>query len=276
MKKLKIPRTTGTRLGLNTRGEQMNGVKEDLGEVVLYQAEDGKTLIDVRLENETVWLPQAEIARLFDVNVPGISKHIRNIYDSGELDSVATVSKKETVRTEGNRQVKRKVDFYNLDVIISVGYRVNSSTATQFRIWATGVLRRHLIDGYTLNERRLHEKGLTEAQQAIQILSRTLNQYELVSERGKGVIEVIDLYAKSWLLLQKYDENELQPPVSLRPTQSPLSYENAKAAIGERKSEFNRKKGSQRPFRSGTGRPPCRHHRRSRADLRWSIVLSQH
>lgn len=216
----------------------MNEKPGNLGEVVLYQAEDGSTSIDVRLEDETVWLPQSEIAQLFSVNVPAISKHISNIYDAGELDPGATVSKKETVRTEGNRRVKRLLDFYNLDVIISVGYRVNSSTATQFRIWATRTLRRHLINGYTLNERRLREKGLTEAQQAIQVLSRTLNQYDLVSEQGREVLEVVSRYAKSWLLLQKYDENQLEPPESLQPTHTSLSYEQSKAAITELKTSL--------------------------------------
>ena len=166
-----------------------------------------------------------------------ISRHLK-YFRTRELSRKATVAKYATVQIEGERQVARNVEHFNLDAILAVGYRVNSKRGTQFRIWATQLLKRHLIDGYTLNERRLREKGLTEAQQAIQVLSRTLNQYDLVSEQGREVLEVISRYAKSWLLLQKYDENQLAPPESLQPTHKSLSYEQAKAAITEIKTRL--------------------------------------
>lgn len=107
------------------------------GEVILYRTEDGRTALDVRLAGETVWLTQAQTADLFAVNVPAVSKHIKNIYASRELARKATVSKMETVRTEGKRQLVRMVEAYNLDMIVSVGYRVNFARVTRFRIWVT-------------------------------------------------------------------------------------------------------------------------------------------
>lgn len=107
----------------------------DRGEIIIYQTADGETRLDVRMENDSVWLTQAQIAQLFGTEIPAISKHIRNIFQSGELEREATVSKMEMVRQEGKRTVKRRIDTYNLDMILSVGYRVNSKNATQFRIW---------------------------------------------------------------------------------------------------------------------------------------------
>lgn len=204
---------------------------DDRGEVVLYRTEDGRTALEVRLAGETVWLTQAQIADLFAVNVPAISKHIKNIYADRELAWKATVSKMETVRTEGKRQVARTVELYNLDVIISVGYRVNSARATRFRIWATQTLKDYLIRGYTLNERRLREKGLTEAEQAIQLLSRTLTRHNLVNDEGRGVLEIISRYAKSWLLLKEYDEERLAIPERRKPARIALDYPRARETI---------------------------------------------
>ena len=122
---------------------------------LLYKTANGDVKIDVLLQNKTIWMPQKKIAELFDVNVPAISKHLNNIYDIGELQKKATVSILEIVQTEGERQVTRDVDFYNLDAIIAVGYRVNSSRATQFRIWATKVIQEYIIKGYTMDVERL-------------------------------------------------------------------------------------------------------------------------
>ena len=124
-------------------------------EFLLYKTPNGEIKVDVLLQNETIWMPQKKIAELFDVNVPAISKHLNNIYDERELKREATVSKMEKVQQEGNRQVKRETEFYNLDAIIAVGYRVNSKRATQFRIWATSVLKEFVIKGYTMDVERL-------------------------------------------------------------------------------------------------------------------------
>lgn len=124
-------------------------------EFLLYKTPNGDIKVDVLLQNETIWMPQKKMAELFDVNVPAISKHLNNIYESGELQKNATISILETVQTEGKREVRRDVEFYNLDAIIAVGYRINSKRATQFRIWATTVLKEFIIKGYTMDVERL-------------------------------------------------------------------------------------------------------------------------
>lgn len=126
-------------------------------EIVLYKTSDGKVRIDTVFRNETIWLTQAQMADLFGVNIPAISKHLTNIYEEGELQREATISKMETVGQEGNRQVIRKRDFYNLDAIIAVGYRVNSKRATQFRIWATNILKEYIIKGFAMDDARLKQ-----------------------------------------------------------------------------------------------------------------------
>src|SRR5574344_1817785 len=114
-------------------------------EIILYKTEDGSVKIDTIVQNETIWLSQNSMAELFGVNVPAISKHLKNIFEEGELQKEATLSKMETVQNEGGRQIKRNKEFYNLDAIIAVGYRVNSKRATQFRIWATAILKEYII-----------------------------------------------------------------------------------------------------------------------------------
>ena len=124
-------------------------------EFLLYKTSNGDVKVDVLLQNETIWMPQKKIAELFDVNVPAVSKHLKNIFESGELLKKATVSILEIVQNESGREVKRNTEFYNLDAIIAVGYRVNSKRATQFRVWATAVLKEYIIKGYTMDVERL-------------------------------------------------------------------------------------------------------------------------
>ena len=124
-------------------------------QLLVYEAENGQIKIDVRLENETVWLTQPLMAELFQTTVPNISMHIRNIYGDGELMPEATLKEFLTVRREGNRDVQRQLEYYNLDMIISVGYRVKSAVATRFRIWATQRLREYIVKGFTLDDERL-------------------------------------------------------------------------------------------------------------------------
>jgi hypothetical protein len=137
----------------------MNNRRNDLGEVVLYKTEDGKAALDVRLAGETVWLTLNQMADLFGRDKSVISRHLSGVYKSRELNRQATVAKNATVQMEGNRKIVRQVEYYNLDAIISVGYRVNSKRGTQFRIWATETLKDHLVRGYTLNERRLRRNN---------------------------------------------------------------------------------------------------------------------
>ena len=130
-------------------------------EIILYQTEDGQTNIEVRLEEETVWLSQVQMAVLFQTTKQNISLHIKNVFDEGELEEISTVKDYLTVQTEGKREVRRTINIYNLDVIISVGYRVKSHRGTQFRIWATKQLREYLIKGFILNDEKLKETGHT-------------------------------------------------------------------------------------------------------------------
>lgn len=132
---------------------------ENQSELILYQAEDGSTKIDVRLQNETVWLTQAQMVNLFQTTKQNLSLHIRNIFEEGELNEISTVKQYLTVRTEGKRQVQRQLKFYNLDVIISVGYRVKSHVATHFRIWATQRLKEYIVKGFTLDDERMKAAG---------------------------------------------------------------------------------------------------------------------
>lgn len=206
-----------------------------MSNIVIF--ESGDQSVQVRLEGETVWLNQMQMAELFGVQKAAISKHLKNIYTSGELTPAATVSKMETVQQEGKRTVYRQVEHYNLDAIISVGYRVSSARATQFRIWATSVLREHLVEGYTLNQHRLAERGI-EFEQAVRLLSRTLANQQLVSDEGQAVVEVIADYARSWSLLQGYDEQSLTGLSGQQGNMRALNLDEVLRAIAQLKAEL--------------------------------------
>ena len=145
------------------------------GEIVIYRAKDKKVRLEVKLEQETVWLTQKQIALLFGTQRPAITKHLYNIFKSGELPEDSVCSILEHTASDGK---KYQTKFYNLDAVISIGYRVNSSRATQFRIWATNILKRHIIDGYTLNEKRLNEQA-----QKLQALQRAVRLIVEVKDR---------------------------------------------------------------------------------------------
>jgi prophage maintenance system killer protein len=181
---------------------------ESGGGIIVYEAPDGGVRVEVLVGDDTVWLTQKQMADLFDTTVANISLHARNAYDEGELSEEATIKDSLIVRSEGGRRVRRHVQRYNLDVIISVGYRIKSKRGTQFRIWATNTLRDHLIQGYTLNEKRLRDRGV-EIEQAVALLSSTLRNRQLVTDEGQAVLEVIQRYARSWRMLRAYDEDQL-------------------------------------------------------------------
>ena len=148
------------------------------GEVILYQRDDGAPALEVRLEEETVWLSQQQIAELFQTSRTNVVEHLRNIYDEAELDETATCRRFRQVRTEGSRQVAREIPFYNLDAIISVGYRVKSRVATQFRIWATERLREYLIKGFTMDDAKLVTTS-TEVEEAyLESIKRVQHEIE--------------------------------------------------------------------------------------------------
>jgi len=207
-----------------------------MSEIMIY--EDGDFSIEVSLEGETLWLSAEQIARVFDVNRPAIVKHIGNIYKSDELEKNSTCSILEQVAKDGK---KRKMNFYNLDMIIATGYRVNSKKATTFRRWATNVLKEHLIQGYTLNKKRLEQKGLKEFQEAIALLQTTIGQESLECDEAKGLLDVIVGYGRSWSLLEGYDENNLPSPEHNLNQKFILTYDEAKDAIAQLKSELMKK-----------------------------------
>lgn len=132
---------------------------ENNSEIILYQTSNGETKIDVRLEDETVWLNQKQMADLFQTTVSNINMHLKNIFEEGELEPAATIKNSLIVRLEGNRTVNRNIDYYNLDAIISVGYRIKSHVATHFRIWATQRLREYIVKGFTLDDERIKAAG---------------------------------------------------------------------------------------------------------------------
>jgi len=213
-------------------------MQNDATEIVLYQADDGTTTLEVQLTKDTVWLSQAQMVELFGTTKQSISLHINNIFREGELLKDSVVKDSLTTASDGK---KYKVNYYNLDVIISVGYRIKSIRGTQFRIWATSVLRDHLIKGYTVNKHRLAEKGLLEMEQAVALLSQTLQNRELVTDQGKEVLSVITQYAKSWMILLQYDEDRLALPKAKTPVKQVISYQQAQKAISTLKSELVRR-----------------------------------
>ncbi len=187
------------------------GVARPKGEVVVYQGQDGALRIEAKVAGESIWLPMADMAKLFGVKTPAISKHVKNIYATRELSPRATVSKMETVRREGRRQVARTVEYYSLDMIISVGYRVNSAKATRFRIWATQTLKEHLTRGYTINRQRLEENA-RELEAALHLVRKAAAGEALTTDQGRGLVDVIARYTQTFLLLQRYDEGLLTEP----------------------------------------------------------------
>ena len=168
---------------------------------ILYTSDDGDVNVEVVLQDETVWLTQKGISRLFGVNVPAISKHLANIYETGELRKKSTISILETVQNEGDRKVRRKLEFYNLDAIISVGYRVNSYQATQFRIWATRTLKEYIIKGFVLDDERLKQGNQVFGRDYFEELLERIREIR-TSER-RFYQKITDIYA----LAADYDKN---------------------------------------------------------------------
>ncbi|WP_411872177.1 RhuM family protein [Vulcanococcus limneticus] len=206
------------------------------GEILVYEAPDGSAQVDVRLDRETVWLNQEQMAELFGRERSVVTKHIRNVFKEGELDPKATSAKFAQVRSEGGRTVTRDVDHYNLDVIISVGYRVKSQRGTQFRIWATRTLREHLVRGYTLNQQRF-ARNAAELETALNLVRRAAAGEALTSDQGRGLVDVIARYTQTFLLLQGYDEGLLTEPKGVHGGVV-LAPSEARAAIARLKADL--------------------------------------
>jgi prophage maintenance system killer protein len=180
-------------------------------QIAIYQ-QDGQQ-VEVRLDTsrDTVWLSQRQMADLFEVSTDNISLHLKNIFSDGELDENATTEESSVVRQEGQRKVTRRLQHYNLDAIISVGYRVSSRRGVQFRQWATRLLREHLTQGYTLNRQRL-ESNARELEAALQLVRKAAQSPELQADTGRGLVDIVSRYAQTFLLLQRYDEGLLTDP----------------------------------------------------------------
>ena len=208
-----------------------------MSNIVIY--EDGNIELKTTVENESIWLSQKQIAELFDVQRPAITKHLSNIFKSNELDENVVCSILEHTTKHGaiqGKQQSQKTKIYNLDAIISIGYRVNSKKATQFRIWATKVLKEYLIQGYVLNKDKLQHKKLAELDQTIQLIRQSLDNRELSTVEAKGFVEIISSYAKSWALLQGYDDQSLEEVTQTKESKFILDYDEAKEAIAELKN----------------------------------------
>jgi len=177
----------------------------EINQIQIFKTADGQVQLEVSLEQDSAWLSLDQMVGLFSRDKSVISRHIRNVFKDGELVREAVVAKNATTASDGKVY---QVDYYNLDVIISVGYRVKSQRGVQFRQWATNVLKQHLVEGYSINQRRLQERGV-EFEQAVALLSQTLANQQLVAPEGEEVLRVISEYARSWSLLQGYDEQSL-------------------------------------------------------------------
>ena len=200
-----------------------------MSDIIIFESDTQQ--VEVRLEGETVWLTQRQMAELFATTPENVLMHLQNVFRGEELEEQATTKNFLAVRQEGKRQVKRTLKHYNLDAVISVGYRVNSTRATRFRQWATRVLRDHLSQGYSFNEHRLAQQGLAELEQAMDLLGKTLTRQELVNDIGREVVSLILGYAKTWRLLLDYDEGKLAIPAGAQPSRGVLGLEEARRAL---------------------------------------------
>ncbi|KAA6324682.1 hypothetical protein EZS27_026019 [termite gut metagenome] len=210
----------------------------DKGRIIIYQTSDGKSELDVRLENETVWLTQAQMVELFQSSKANISEHIKHIFQTKELDENSTVRNFRTVRSEGNREVSRELEHYNLDMIIATGYRVNTQRGTQFRIWANSVLKEYLIKGYTINT-KLQSEQLQNLKQTVKLLKNVTNNKDLTSDEATGLLQVITDYAYGLDVLDKYDYQQLSLEQTTKEEKFQITFENATKAIRNLQNSFN-------------------------------------
>jgi len=207
----------------------------ETGEIIIYQSANGNEAVEVHLTDDTVWLSQSQIQELFSRERSVITKHINNIFKEGELEKNRVCAK--FAHTAPDKK-SYQVVFYNLDVIISVGYRIKSKQGTRFRIWATSVLKDHLVKGYTLNRRRLAETGIGEAQQMLALLSNTLVSHNMITDEGQSILDVVNHYAKTWQLLWQYDEDNFPDAKTKQETAATFEIDKVREAINSLKQEL--------------------------------------
>ena len=206
--------------------------------IIIYQTEDGQTQIDVRMENETVWLTQAQMAELFQTDRTSIVRHVNNIYKVEELDRESTCAKIAQVQMEGNRKVTRSIPYFNLDMIISVGYRVNSKRGIKFRQWANRVLKEYLVKGYAVNQ-RIHSEQIAELRQLVQMVGRTIqNQQIEPNDENQALFDIVVDYTYALDTLDDYDYQRLNVGETTQEDKFHATYENAMEAIRALRDKF--------------------------------------
>jgi prophage maintenance system killer protein len=203
------------------------GMTDNKGEIIIYKAKGGQTAIDVRLQNETIWLTQEQMSKLFQRERTVITKHINNVFTTKELDEKSTVQKMHIPSSD------KPVKFYNLDVVLSVGYRVNSKRGTQFRIWATHILREHLVQGYTINERRLKE-----LHQAVHLIAEIAERRDLSGDEAKAILHVIEDYTYALDLLDNYDHQKVVVADTTERKEKAVTYDEAVRTINHLREQF--------------------------------------
>ena len=206
-------------------------------QIEIYRSADGNIELNVKLENDTVWLTQSQMAELFGVDRTSVVRHIKNIYATQELDEASTCVKNAQVRLEGSRRIVRDIPFYNLDMVISVGYRVNSKNATSFRKWATGILKQYLIKGYAINQKRLDHYD--DLKSVVNLMSRAITlQQKVTTGEYEGLFSVISDYVYALDTLDRYDYQSLGISQTTREESFRATYENAMEAINALKEKF--------------------------------------
>lgn len=213
---------------------------EEQQQIAIYEATDGQIRLEVNMDIDTVWLTQQQMADLFETSRVNVTEHIGHVYKSKELEKDATSRKFRLVQKEGKRSVSRNVEHYNLDVIISVGYRVNSIRGTQFRIWANKVLKEYITKGYALNKKLLGEAvaKLQELKQAIHLIGQVASEHPISNDEAKGLLHVITDYAYALDVLDQYDHQRLVIDNTHDKELFRISYEEAKQAIGKLRQQF--------------------------------------
>lgn len=209
----------------------------DTDQIIIYQTADGQATLDVKLENDTIWLSMSQLATLFGRDKSVISRHLKNIFTEGELDRDSVVAKNATTAQDGKTY---EVEYFNLDLIISVGYRINSKRGTQFRIWANNVLKNHLIKGYSINEQRLKEQTqqFNSLKQTVNLLSNVLKSKELTSDEATGLLKVVTDYSYALEILDKYDHQQLSIEGTADQQLFVATYKDAMQAISDLKNKF--------------------------------------
>jgi hypothetical protein len=213
---------------------------KEKGNILIYESGMGDAKIEVRLEDETVWLTQVQMQDLFQQTRQNIGIHIKNIFNEGELSKEATIKESFIVRKEGKREVERKIEYYSLDVIISVGYRVKSQQGTKFRIWANKILKDYLTNGYAIDQKRFKEQSrqLEELKQTVKLLGKVIENKNLNSDEATGLLKVVTDYAYALDVLDRYDHQVLEIEAVSPKQLFRLTYPAAVDAIKGLKDKF--------------------------------------